>query len=61
MKTPRIRIGRKGILNVHGWRSAFTQPSGKFYKRKASKRARQCKDLSDGTDYKKYYGWFEWD
>lgn len=60
MKTPRIRLGKRGILKQHGWMSAFIQPYGKIEKRRASRAARRCKDISDGTEHKKTYCWFEW-
>jgi len=56
----RLRLGKRKTLNKEGWVSNFIQPSGKFWKRQASKRSRQSVDVSDGTSHKKYFGWHEW-
>lgn len=63
MKVPeKLKLGNKGNRKLHGgWDSAFVVPGGKFWKRQSSKRARKAKfDLSDGMQYKKTFGWFEW-
>lgn len=42
------------------WVSAFIQPCGKWEKRKAARKVRACKNVSDCGFYKKLYGWMEW-
>lgn len=42
------------------WFSAYVKPSGRYWKRKASKAARKSDDLSCGGAYKKCFGWMEW-
>jgi hypothetical protein len=57
-------MGKDTRLKLQGksqprWFSGFVKPAGKFWKRKASKRARKV-DLENGSCFKKVFGWFEW-
>jgi len=57
----KLRLGKKGNRKIHeAWTSTYVQPSGKFWKRQAAKRARRYCELRDGMGYKKSFGWFEW-
>lgn len=57
----RIKFGRKGEKKrLGGWLSGFVKPSGKKWKRKASKKARIKSLTGKGNIYKKMWGWFTW-
>ena len=59
MKKKRLRLGKRKIFRDEGWVSAYVQPSGKKWKRIASKRSRNA-DIASGANHKKTFGFFEW-
>lgn len=59
-KKKRLRLGKRKIFRIDGWVSAYVQPSGKFWKRVASKAARRRNDFGNGAAHKKTFGPFEW-
>ena len=59
MKKKRLRLGKRKILREEGWVSAYVQPSGKFWKRLANRKARRV-EHADGCAHKKTWGPFEW-
>ena len=57
----KIRKGLQGKTLGHGcWYNGFVKPANKFNKRRAARRVRRNKDVSDGNEYKKLWGYWEW-
>ena len=57
----KIRKGLQGKELGHGfWLNGWVAPATKFEKRRASRRARHTKDISDGKEYRKLWGYWEW-
>jgi hypothetical protein len=54
------RPSKKKQLKLFGWISAHIKPTGKFWKRQASKKVRHTKDILNGCDYRRIFGWMEW-
>lgn len=60
MKKQKLKLGKRKQLKINGWINAYVNPSGKKWKRMASKRVRQSKHVDDGCGYRKLFGWFDW-
>ena len=60
MVTIKYYPGKKGQRKLDGYISAWSKPSGRFWKRNANKKVRRASDISNGNSYKKEWGWFEW-
>jgi len=60
MVTIKYYPGKKGQRKLDGYISAWSKPSGKFWKRNAIKKFRKFGIISNGFFYKKCWGWFEW-
>ena len=56
-----LRLGRKGLQgDLGGYFNGFVKPGTKLDKRRAARRVRHAKDVSDGKEYRKLWGYWEW-
>lgn len=57
----RLKLGKRKEFKRHGgWVSAQIKPSGRLWKRRASKSARKASFIANGGAYRRLYGWTEW-
>ncbi len=55
-----LRLGKKGLRKRYGYTNGFVKPGTKLAKRRAARRVRHTKDVSDGKEYRKLWGYWEW-
>jgi len=57
----KLRRGLQGKELGHGcWYNGFVKPATKLEKRRAARRVRHNGAVSDGNEYKKLWGYWEW-
>ncbi len=57
----RIKKGLQGKYEGHGcWLNGFVKPTGKIQKRRAAKKVRHKQDISNGSEFRKAWGYWEW-
>lgn len=58
MREIKLKLGSKH--NNRNYINGVVKPGNKFWKRKSAKKVRKSKNIANGNNYKKIWGWFEW-